>query len=97
MDKKKISGIISFVGMLIYCLLFVGILIDEILNSSDYPDNYLFQVLIAIFFVSNVLYLIVTRFWVSAKPVEFKLLEKENIILEKKIEQKELKRKLEEN
>jgi len=85
--KEKVTGIISFLGGIGWGLFGVFIIFDE---GIDFP---LFALLLSA--ISIIMYVIWTKFGKK----EFSELEKmdyENQLLKRQIEQKELKKKLEE-
>ncbi|MDM1093707.1 hypothetical protein ACKUSY_15280 [Myroides odoratus] len=90
--KEKTTGIISFLGGIVsvLCMLFI-ISTEEINNNLDF----IMFILILITGISIILYVIWTKFG-KKEFQELDKLEYENQLLKKQIEQKELKKKLEE-
>lgn len=90
--KEKITGIISFLGGIGFILYFVYIVIDKggLVENQSFT---FFSVLL--YFISVILYVV----WTKLGKKDFSDLEKmdyENQLLKRQIEQKELKKKLEE-
>lgn len=90
--KKRIAGIISFIGASAWLVYLIIIIFKEPLPSEIL--DYLFMAGTIIIIISNLLYIVWTNFGTN-KPTEIKKIEYENQILIKKIEQQELKKKLE--
>ncbi|MDM1402170.1 hypothetical protein HX033_15975 [Myroides odoratimimus] len=90
--KEKTTGIISLLGGIVsvLCMLFI-ISTEEINNNLDF----IMFILILITGISIILYVIWTKFG-KKEFQELDKLEYENQLLKKQIEQKELKKKLEE-
>lgn len=89
--KEKISGIISFLGALGYGLYVAFIIFDKgIDDDSIYPF-----IPFVLSEVSIILYVIWTKFG-KKELTELEKMDYENQLLKRQIEQKELKKKLEE-
>ena len=88
--KEKITGIISFLGAVGWGILGVFIFVEAGLNNDTIYLPPLF-----ITSVSIILYVIWTRFG-KQEFSELKKIDLENQILKRQIEQKELKKKLDE-
>ena len=93
--KKVITGIISVIGILIVSFILLPKLQRQ-WHHFDTIESFLI-VLVVFHFISFIFYLFITKFWIPQKPVELEALENENKILKKRIEQKELMKKLEED
>ena len=89
--KEKVTAIISFIGGLGFSLFFIYLSMN-----TSYTNEYDYLVVFALIMttVSTVLYVFWTKF--GKKDSEIENIDRENQILKRKIEQKELKKKLEE-
>lgn len=88
----RVSGYIAFLGSIFLSIFLIYVLLDDFkfMDSKWIFVNTFFLIVS----ISAIYYSVGTRFWVDTPDV-VKALEKENKIIEKKIEKEELLRKLE--
>lgn len=96
---KKVTGIILFTGFLVGLLVIMYVVVDDYFNREEWENNLrsgekLLFILLIILFSTGLYYVIATKFG-STKPTVLDDLEKENEIIKKQIEKKELLAKLE--
>ena len=93
--KEKVTAIISFIGGIGFSLFGISEIMTDLMTSSYIRmDDYYFAFGFLMTTVSTVLYVFWTKF--GKKDSEIENIDRENQILKRKIEQKELKKKLEE-
>ncbi len=89
---KKVSGLITFIGSIITLVMFI---INLDLDIEDTPFDVLLLFLgIHVLCISAIYYTVATKFWIQSGS-KIDILNAENDILKKQIEQKELLKKLE--
>ncbi|MEX2234696.1 MAG: hypothetical protein WD824_21210 [Cyclobacteriaceae bacterium] len=97
---KKISGITTFIGCSIGALGSLYGLFETFNRWSEYDSESAFKdmlliALIVIAFSLGIYYTVITKFGFSSKPTVLDNLERENEIIKKQIEKRELLTKLE--
>ena len=90
--KEKTTAIISFIGSIGYIIFCLFVLINEHIDN----DNMFAFFSLLTTATSTALYVTWTKFGKTGNP-DLEKLDTENRLLQKQIEQKELKKKLEEN
>lgn len=89
---KRITGIISFIGSGIGLIYLIGIFFDE--QLYDHSEDLVLWFGLFVLSISILHYCLSNRFWTS-KPSVLDNLERENEIIKKKIEKRELLERLE--
>ena len=89
---KQVLGFYSLIGSLIS---FFSLFYLTFIEPLSGPDGIYISLFGLSLMISSILYLVITRFWTKS-PAEIDKINIENEMLKKQIEQKELRRKLEE-
>lgn len=90
--KTKIAGIISFIGSMGYLIFAI---VGLVINRDNLDIETLIAILSVVFFTTSTLLYLIWANFTKPKKNELAILDYENEILKKKIEQQELKKKLE--